>query len=336
MRLPVVDVIAGHEHFRDHTVPVWKAMPPEMRGGYFTKRSLDPGLRDEPYNYERAGHGDLTLVCSYGDLFSATAQDEFHRPVVFMEHGAGFTFEGSDGRTLSSYSGSLDRPNVALFLNPNDYVTQQNARAHPDTPQVVIGSPKMDRWYHGLPTTPFQRGETDRPTVAIALHWDCIIAPGTRSAYAHYRGWFGSLLDKGWNVVATAHPRFKLQMEMECLSAGIPFVNSLTYLFEKADVMIADATSAMYEFASLDRPVLVLNAPWYQEEKDDGIRFWKHIPGLQIDDPSILADATRMVLDDKAPLPTLRYNAIEAVYPHRGDAAQRAVDAIIAFAKEYG
>jgi len=338
-RLPVVDVLAGHPHFVRHTEAVWRAMPPEMRGAFYTTRALDPGLSELARN-SRGGRGDLTLVCSYGDLVSATINDNGvnGRPVVFMEHGAGFTFaDPTTGIAYSSYSGSPDRPQVALFLNPNEYVSRANARAHPSTPQVTIGTPAMDRWYNDPPTTPYQRGEAELPTVALSFHWDCALAPGTRSTYRHFHGKLDEVAhSEHWNFVGTAHPRMRVQASLEYNTLGVPFVENPDDILATADLLIFDATSFGYEFASLNRPVVVMNAPWYRDEPDDGIRFWQHIPGIQVDEPSDLHEAVLDALDDTLLVQHQRQAAIEAVYPYRGDAAARAVAAITEFGRTFG
>lgn len=333
MRLPVVDVIAAQEHFRDHTLPVYLAMPPEMRGAFYTDRALDPGILRGIERSRLAGSGDLTLTCSVGDMRFAEYGDS-PRPIVFMEHGAGFTFEDSDGITLASYSGSYDRRNVALFLNVNSYVDENNLRMHPHTAHAIIGSPKLDE-YTPPPPSPHAGA---RPTVAIAFHWDCHLAPGTRSAYEHFRSALPALAAEAaagkYDLIAHAHPRMKYAMQMEAATYGIEFVPHLPQVFERADLFVADATSAMYEFAALDRPVVVMNAPWYFDEADDGVRFWREIPGLQVDDPARLTESVRLALDDGPALKAARRAAVENVYPYRGTSAQRAVDAIITFAKE--
>lgn len=331
MRLPVVDVIAAQEHFRDHTLPVYLAMPPEMRGAFYTDRSLDPGVLRGIERSHLAGSGDITLVSSVGDMRFAQYGD-FPRPIAFMEHGAGMTFEDSNGVTLASYSGSYDRPNVALFLNVNRYVDEKNLAIHPYTQHAIIGSPKMDAW--SPPPAPPRSGGR-KPTVAIAFHWDCQLTPGTRSAYDHFRSALPALAaQEDFDLIGHSHPRMKYAMEMECATYGIEYVPHLPQVFERADLLIADATSAMYEFAALDRPVVVMNAPWYYDEADDGIRFWREIPGLQVDDPARLTDAVRTALADGPDLKSARRAAVENVYPYRGDAAERAVEAILNLAKE--
>ncbi len=312
----VIDFMAGETHFADHTLPVYMALPPEMRGAFITR----------PFHHEyikvdrspRAGRGDMCLAPSWGDL----ARCRFtRRPVIFMEHGAGMIFQGH------SYAGSPDRPNVVLFLCQNETVAEANRRAHPYTTVSVVGTPKMDPWY-GLPTKLI--GAT--PTVALTFHWDCHASPGTRSAIDHYESALPDLVKMSqtcaWRLVGHAHPRIAPRVRKLCKQLDIPFLDSLDDVFREADMLIADATSAAYEFASLDRPVLSLNAPWYHAEPVRGIRFPDHIPGLVIENPGELAEAAVLALSDPLELAAKRRAAVEAVYPLRGGAAVRAVQAI--------
>jgi CDP-glycerol glycerophosphotransferase (TagB/SpsB family) len=94
--------------------------------------------------------------------------------------------------------------------------------------------------------------------------------------------------------------------------------------------MVADATSAMYEFASLDRPVVTCNAPQYRRDVNFGTRFWEHIPGIQIDEPEELLDGVRLAIYDAPELQELRRSAVNAVYTYMdGKCAQRAAAAIV-------
>jgi len=324
----VIDFVAGGgPHFTEHLLPVYQALPPSMRGSFYTEPKFAPAKMPERAD---AG-GDLWLTCSYGDLMLAHFA-ELARPIIFMEHGAGFTFEGSDGLTLDSYSGSLERPNVVQFLNVNEYALNANARSHPYAAQAVIGSPKMDRWY----PPPKLHG---RKRIAMAWHWDALVAPGTRSALEHYRDALPELAQwcakQGYELVGHSHPRIETEVKFLCLSLGIPYI-TLEEMYRTASMLIADATSVAYEFASLGRPVLSLNCPAYREEKDDGLRFWQHIPGLQIDEPSELVGAASTAQVDPTMVRFQREEAVEAVYPVRGDAAATAVDAIEYFIDNAG
>jgi hypothetical protein len=317
----VVDFMAGESHFTDHTLPVYLALPPEMRGAFITR----PWHHD-PITVERsprAGYGDICLAPSWGDL----ARTRYtRRPVIFTEHGAGFRFQGH------SYAGSPDRPNVVLYLCQNEIVAAANRQTHPYATVVTVGVPKMDPWYVQPP-----KPIGDPPVVVLTWHWDCHASPGTRSAIDHYPDAIYQLRDhaavSGWKFAAHSHPRIADRVRRECKTAGVPFIERLDTVFEQADLLIADATSAAYEFASLDRPVLNLNAPWYHDEPVQGIRFPWYMPGLTIEGPDALCEAATLALFDTPPLRDARRAAIDEVYPLRGGSAERAAKAIQDFVR---
>jgi hypothetical protein len=317
----VVDFMSGESHFTDHTLPVYLALPPEMRGAFITRPFHHETIKVE--RSPRAGRGDMCLAPSWGDLARCRYT---RRPVIFMEHGAGFRFQGH------SYAGSPDRPNVALFLCQNESVADANRQAHPYAVVEVVGVPKMDLLYEMPPKPP-----SDRPLVVIAFHWDCYVSPGTRSAIDHYEKAVPALAEfaaaQGWQLAGHSHPRIADRMRRLCRKAGIPFIEHLDTVFEQADLFIADATSAAYEFASLDRPVLSLNAPWYHDEPVRGIRFPDHIPGLVIENPGELPSAAALALSDPPELAAARRAAVDAVYPLRGGSAERASQAIQKFVR---
>jgi hypothetical protein len=318
-RALVVDFMAGEQHHADHTWPIYTALPTEMRGAFITR----PWHRDpEPMERsDRAGYGDLVLAPSWGDLARARST---RRPVIFTEHGAGFRFNSS------SYCGHPDRPNVALFLCQNEWVAKANRETHPYTESVVVGVPKMDEWY----ARP-QKVRGDRPVVAIAFHWDCRVAPGAHSGWHFYKPFLPQLKAtaerEGWDLVAHSHPRIAQRVKLECQAQGIPFWDRLEDVFANADMLIADATSAAYEFASLDRPVLNLSIPLYKQEPIEWIRHPWFVPGLEIWDGDDLSEAAIRALADPREAREARHEAVEQVYPIRGDASARAARAIQEF-----
>lgn len=314
----VVDFLAAEPHFVDHSLPTYMALPPEMRGSFITRSGFH---KPKPVERSpRAGYGDMLLVSSWGDLARSRYTG---RPVIFCEHGAGFRFRGH------SYCGSPERPNVVLFLCQNEAVAAANKAAHPHTATAVVGVPKMDPWYA------YVKPPNPRPKVAFAFHWDnySVESPGVRSAWDHYKDSIvpdlkAAAESNGWDLVGHSHPRIANRVRTECRVNGVPFLETLDEVFASADMLIADATSAVYEFASLGRPTLSLNAPWYHAEPVRGIRFPDHIPGMVIEDPSEVASAATIALEDPPEFAEKRRAAIEAVYPIRGDAASRAARAI--------
>jgi hypothetical protein len=245
------------------------------------------------------------------------------RPIVLFEHGIGFSFGGKH----TSYAGGGGfRRLVTLFVEPNEYPARRNMQAHgPDVNQVIVGCAKMDAW-HVKPPKP----RSDPPVVAISFHWDCRICPETRSAWEHFRSALPELASE-FRMIGHGHPRILEALAPEYERLGIPVVWDFEEVMETADVYINDASSTLYEFASLDRPVVVLNAPWYRRDQNHGLRFWEHADvGVQCDDPDYLADAVREALADSGAQQVKRHKATDAAFKyHDGTSARRAADAIM-------
>lgn len=172
-----------------------------------------------------------------------------------------------------------------------------------------------------------------RPTVAFTWHWQYADYPEGTSALPHYREAVESLAadpERPYDLLGHAHPRAWAEVDPWYRAIGIEAVASDAEVFARADVLVADTSSLLYEFASLDRPVVVLNAPWYRRDVDHGGRFWEHADvGIQVDEPDDLADAIARSLTDPPAVAQRRREIVAAVYSRvDGTASARAVDAI--------
>jgi CDP-glycerol glycerophosphotransferase (TagB/SpsB family) len=176
--------------------------------------------------------------------------------------------------------------------------------------------------------------------VAWTTHWECHICPETRSSWLFYADWMGAILAnfraQGWKVIGHGHPRDeRARVRWEHL--GVEWEPSDSGVFNRASLLIADNTSLMYEFASLGRPVLALNAPWYRRDVEHGLRFWSHCPGQMIDHPEQLLrfDLDQYVYSAEAEM--LRSAAVAEAYAHvDGHAATRAASFIVDIVERYG
>jgi hypothetical protein len=335
-----VDFFAKRIHFLEHMLPIWKQLG-ERQGEFYVSeelyrdcagREFGADIVDIPRTaneiYDFPGNGNPIVTAAYGDLTDVlTAERTLKQPrriKMFMEHGAGFTFRNGH----PSYSGGNgERKHVDLFLNPNEYVSGANIRAYPDIPNVVIGCPKLDK-RHQL-VKEWQCPEN--PVIAVSFHWDCRVALETRSAFP----WFQSalpILAKKYKVIGHGHPRNIAEMRPIFKRMGIEMVDDFEQVMDQADVYVNDASSTLYEFASLGKPVVVLNAPIYRRSVRFGLRFWEHADvGVNCDDAAHLVQAVDKALQNTPDQQQKRIMAVEAAYPVRGNAAQTAVNAIDSF-----
>jgi len=299
--MTVIDVLATEPHYREHLRPVFDALPADVRGTF----------TDNP---ERLNRASLVLVCSWKD-YNQTGK----RPVVFFEHGSGYTYN----KTHKSYAGGPGRERTLLFANVNAIVDARNRETYPEKLHAIVGSPKLD----ALLKLPAPRNDT--PVVAFSWHWNCHVAPETRTALPHYRRALKTLTPAAWTPLGHSHPRTWETNARMYRAMRWETARTFHEVAQRADVYICDTSSTLYEFAALGRPVIVLNAPWYRRDVHHGLRFWEHMPGIQVDHPDELHAAIDIALN-RDTWADARRAAVQHVYPHLGNAAQVAAEAVLA------
>ena len=310
---------ATFSHYQDHLWPLIE----ELRSRGHTVDALSPWRNADWAEYR---HPDQ--LAAMGDVvwLTASAMDakRVPGPTVYLEHGAGQTYEADErGHAHKSYStGRID--NALLYLCPNFFVYTRRRRAHPEVPAVCVGSPRLDAY-------PVGHHEAVERAVAFVFHWDCEVVPETRSAFDHYVNdmlRIGlELRRNGYLPVAHAHPRISKRVRHHLGGRGFDLWD-IDDVMTKAAVLVADNTSVLYEFAHVDRPIVVLNAPWYRRDVHHGLRFWEVIPGVMVDEPDQVIGAVRRSLDSD-PGALVRRNAASVVFPLQdGATASRACDVI--------
>ncbi len=118
-----VDSYSSLSHYSEHLRPIWDALPPSVRGGWWTPANLPRSER-------------LTIVASHRDALT------IGRPYVYVEHGAGQSYQGI---TSGSYSGGEGHDRCVLFLCPSERVAMR-WRERYDVPAVAVGCPRLDRY----------------------------------------------------------------------------------------------------------------------------------------------------------------------------------------------
>lgn len=328
---PLVDAFATMPHYWRHIAPVWE----QLRGLGLAGNAYGPRAGcgwGEPANRRRGPHTATrpVIVASIAD-YRAVAP----APVIYLEHGAGQHYPG-DPQTfeLGGYSGARGLDRAVLFLCPSEAVGDR-WRALYDVPAIAVGCPRLDRW-HATRSVQTSRSDqrADRPVVAITFHWECTRIPETRGAWSHYDPALSRLVreapDRGWQLLGHGHPRLYGRLERRWRQLRVDRTPDIDVVLERADVLVADNTSAMFEFASLGKPVVVLDAPWYRRDVDHGGRFWTWADiGVRISEPDELQPAIAAALTDPPDVAANRRRIIREVYaPTDGQAAARAAAAI--------
>lgn len=318
-----LDLLATEPQYLAHTAPlsgyadVTVVVPDPMTGGVGPIRTLTLASR-LGLHAETKLTGAPVVVASFKDQRIAIVAGA--KTVIAMEHGIGQSYSS----THPSYPGGIGREGASLFLTPNEHSGGRWRARYPDIPVRVIGSPRLD----GLPA---RQGSSLRPApvVAVAFHWPAPVAsPWASTAFYEYRGALAGLAER-YTVLGHAHPRAIDLYAPVYREAGIEVVREADEVLRQADILIADNTSLLYEFASTGRPVVVLDSRKWDRSVSHGLRFWDAADvGVRIDSPELLPEAISCALDDLTEQREARERALGIVYAYRSGAAERAVRAI--------
>lgn len=319
-----IDFPASRQHFAAHLAPVAAELGRRGYNAYCWVPDT-PGSHPIDGLLDPSAVGRVTVVSASADMIAAA---KLGRRVVLMEHGAGQSYSNRD----ASYVGGAYRNKADLVLLPNEMAAERHRKFWPEVPCEVVGCPLVDdllRLVH-TPTHP--------PTVAVTWHWDATkVSPEARSAWPFIGSKVLDVLtmmrgEGTIDLLGTAHPRIIDKIRPEYEARGIPVAEGHE-VFASASVLVADNTSSMYEFAALGRPVVVLDAPVYRTHRHHGLRFWSEVDiGPRVGrrgGPLAYRTAVEYALDPDAEQIERREEVMERVFPHRGTATQRAVDAIL-------
>jgi hypothetical protein len=325
----LVDAYASLQHYYDHIAPVWSKLT-EL-GGAGTLYGPRPATWGPALRGSRPDDTRPILVASFADYERVAPA-----PVIYLEHGAGQTYDGDPQSARNScYSGGDGLGRVVLFLCPSETVADR-WRARYAVPAIAIGCPKLDAWHAGgSGARDSDGGRVALSTVAVTFHWRCPLVSESMTAWAHYDRALPQLVrwasDNGVRLLGHGHPRLASHLERRWRSLEVDHTRRLSDVFDQADLLIGDNTSALPEFASLGRPVLWLNAPWYRRDVQHGGRFWCWPRGqVQIDEPDQLIDGVQTAMRDEPDVWASREAMVRSIYAHTdGTASERAARSIM-------
>lgn len=292
--------LAQRRSYLDHLVPVWRALGEAEREGFVvpapTVHVYARSLGLELSGAVKPGNWVVASQSSY-----ACALRKHRAPVVYLEHGVG----------ILGVSRGLNR--VALHCCPNEFVAR-GYRAHSPAARVeVIGTPKMD----DLLTA-------SRPhdgTVAVAFHWPSTSAPNGPWAFPRYHAALIRLASTR-RIIGHGHPRAWNKLRAFYLAMGVEPVEHFADVVARADVLVADNSSVLFEWAALDRPVVHLVG----QHRSELLR--RYEVGLQCRNPNELASVIGAATEDPAEARELRKRTTEDLYPYLGHATERAVEVL--------
>lgn len=228
---------------------------------------------------------------------------------VYMEHGVGLQWHGS--RTLDNI-----RENAVGVMVPNGFIRDRFALEGIDA--EVIGTPKLDV----LSRIGYQQ---DGP-VAISFHWLSLYrSPILRD----YQAAIADLASRYW-VIGHGHPRARETLEPFWERMGIEYVPEFVDVVERASVYVCDHSSTIYEWAALDRPVVLMDYRGQQGfiSVSSGIRYdrWADIGPHAT--PETLGFAVDMAVEAPEGHAKARREATRSLYPYRGCAVPRTLEVL--------
>jgi hypothetical protein len=264
------------------------------------------------------------FVASYGDLKRVYP---YRNRIVLAEHGTGLTYNENH----SSYAGSTAfRDKVILRLVPNKFAAAKEEKYNPGTPLEIIGVPRLDPYYAKRRSV--QRNALN-PLVVISTHWDCMVAPETRSSFQYYKDAIAHAA-LGMRIALHAHPRIATRVSTFARANRIEFIRDFDVVMQKADLYAVDNSSTLFEFAATGKPVLVLNGPEYRKdvEHEFNPRFWSRSDiGENVWNPYDLEYGIKMALRDAPEQRERREEIVKEVLPYLGRSTRRTIDMLNAY-----
>lgn len=318
-----IDAYSSRPHYLAHIAPIWNALPDLLRGKFHVPQRL---VKDaQRHGIATTQHplrmnGTPTIVASYSDYRAA-----HHRPVIFVEHGAGQTYR--DVPDHPAYSGGRGRERVILFICPSDTVATRNHLKYPRAVSVAVGCPRIDQF---LPVIPHPRSSP--PVVAFTFHAHYALVPETESSYRYFLPVLDLVRNAGYQVLAHGHPNLYRRLVPTYARRGLSHTADPDEVFRKADVLCVDNSSLGFEAAAVSIPIVWLSPPTYRRDVHHGLRFWNALVlGQHAESVEEVVPAIASALAPISPeLQQTRDNYLDTVYAHRdGLSAQRAAEAIM-------
>ncbi len=326
----MIDAYSSLSHYAtDHLAPIWHALPEPERGTFWCEPRVAPSLTacgitptvGRPRRPSRlvvvAGTHDVWIVAKAG------------HPAVLVEHGAGQGYP--ECPSDPGWSGGDKREGVVLFLCPNEVSATRNRITYPNTPSLVVGSPRTDVLRRIV------REPSERPVVALSFHhMGTGRCPAAGWALPHYEAGLPAAAEQmrrdGCEVIGHGHPRARRHFARLWKSLGVEHVERFSDVVRRASVYVCDNSSTSIEAAACGIPQVLMDCPAYE----GAAGWWRFAEpgrdlGLHVADPDELDLAVVWALREQPTMAARRMRAVRAVLPQSdGEAAQRSADAVLA------
>lgn len=326
-----VDFLVTERHYVDHLKDIWFQLPDYLRGDFYVPGKLknytdqnnikikDISLKKDP---------SLVVVSSFGDLKKARNLAPGSK-MILSEHGAGQSYADVNH---PAYIGGYDRAGCIAVLLPGEVHIKKHKIAHPTIPAYPVGCSKLDKYINNLEEL---NSRPDTETIAISFHWDCRVTQETRSLFKFYKRRIQDLA-RDYKIIGHGHPNDWLKFERFWQQIGIEPVKDFEEVIDRAWIYAIDNSSTLFEWAALDRPVIVLNGSLYRRNIEHGLRFWEFADiGVNCDKPKELDKAFDQALKDPIKIKKRRREAINQIYNNLGSATETAAKTIEQIANDW-
>src|SRR5436305_507350 len=123
----MINAYASERHYAAKLLPIWNALPPDARGTFFIHSRLSEVVAGATIG--DPAQDRTLLVASHSDSLRAK------RPYIYVEHGAGQSYDDS------SFYSNYHRKGMLAALVPGPYCAEKTRKANPDKPVFEIGAP---------------------------------------------------------------------------------------------------------------------------------------------------------------------------------------------------
>lgn len=306
----MVIFFANMPHYYDHIIDVYNKLG--ISKVIIDKVNDSSKLLNTISQYDNP----IYIVPSYS-LLSRLYKPNFPKNrSILLEHGVGqsyITNKTSWARGSTKYD-----DNIILYMATNNYCYDAFKKHHKNIPIEIIGCPKLDN-------IPIMNPNLEDPLICFSWHWDAIEIPETRSGFDY---WKDSLIElsKHNRIVIHGHPRIQNITSEFARDNNIQFISSFNRVLELADIYVCDNSSTIYEFAVTNKPVILLNNPFYRRDINHGLRFWELSNiGINCNNNKDLQKCINMT---KCNTKSIDKDIIHKVYPYLGYSINRTVEVI--------
>jgi len=328
-----INFCATEPHYVEHLLPIYNNLPKKYQGNFYvTSEKARKYAEDKGFKKTKVANIKNINKQNYLVMASLLTQYKNHN-VILLNHGIGQSYFNSSGEIDRQYAGGKGRGHVKMFLHPNSVSSNKDKARYPNIPNEVVGSPRMDKYHSIKEILKEEKQKNEKPIIALSFHHSAKSIPETKSAFEHYTNLLRLLAKRvdQYKIIGHGHPKTISTLSKEYKKYGIPIVEDFEEVLNRADLYICDNSTTLYDFASMDMPVIVLNAPWYRRDIEHGIRFWQYSNvGIQCEKDIEVIKNINKTLEDPVEIQKERRKIVNILYPYRdGKCGERAAKAIV-------